>query len=82
MKNDFYSTQDSNNKYSITICNVDGSGEIPYSFTIPEGNYNVLQMLKILNDNLNPHSVIITYTETTNKYTFKNTWLQILYILV
>ena len=52
MKNDFYSTQDSNNKYSITICNVDGSGEIPYSFTIPEGNYNVLQMLKILNDNL------------------------------
>ena len=52
MKNDFYSTQDSNNKYSITICNIDGSGEIPYSFTIPEGNYNVLLMLKILNDNL------------------------------
>ena len=75
MKNDFYSTQDSNNKYSITICNIDGSGEITYSFTIPEGNYNVLQMLKILNDNLNPHSVIITYTETTNKYTFKNTFL-------
>jgi hypothetical protein len=24
MKNDFYSIQDSNNKYSITICNLDG----------------------------------------------------------
>jgi hypothetical protein len=73
MKNDFYSTQDSNNKYSIIICNIDGSGEISYSFTIPEGNYDVLLLLKILNDNLNQHNVIITYTDTTDKYTFKNT---------
>lgn len=72
MKNDFYNTQKGNNNYSITIKNLDGTASITHSFTIPEGNYNVLQFLELLNDTLSEHNMSITYTETINKYSYSN----------
>lgn len=72
MKNDFYNTQKGNNNYSITIKNLDGTASITHSFTIPEGNYNVLQFLELLNNTLSEHNMSITYTETINKYSYSN----------
>lgn len=66
MKNDFYNTQSSNNKYSIIV------DSIEYNLTIPVGNYNVLQLLQILNTQLNIYSVTVTYDENLNKYKFTN----------
>ena len=66
MKNDFYNTQSSNNKYCIR------RNSIEYNFTIPVGNYNVLQLLEILNTQLNTISIAVTYEEKLNKYKFTN----------
>lgn len=66
MKNDFYNTQSSNNQYSVTIQGLE------YNFTIAVGNYNVLQLLDILNAHLNTVSVTVTYDENLNKYKFTN----------
>ena len=74
MKNDFYNTQDGNNTYSIIISNLDGSGSITYTFTIPEGNYNVLELLELLKTSLTDYNIEITYDDNTNKYKFKNNY--------
>ena len=66
MKNDFYNTQEGNNKYSIIV------DSIEYNLTIPVGNYNVIQLLQILNTQLNIYSVDVTYDENLNKYKFTN----------
>ena len=66
MKNDFYNTQSSNNKYSLIVDN------IAHNLTIPVGNYNVIQLLQILNTQLNIYSVTVTYDENLNKYKFTN----------
>ena len=66
MKNDFYNTQSSNNKYSLIVDNIE------HNLTIPVGNYNVIQLLQILNTQLNIYSVTVTYDENLNKYEFTN----------
>jgi hypothetical protein len=72
MKNDFYNTQDGNNQYSIDVSNLDDSGVISYLFTIVEGNYNVLEMLEILQSDLSQYNVEVSYDDNINKYRFKN----------
>lgn len=68
MKNNFYNTQNSNNKYSVSTIH----SWPKYDFTIPVGNYNVLELMTILNTQLNPYNVTVTYEDTLNKYKFTN----------
>ena len=66
MQNSFYNTQDINNKYKVIVDDV-----ITYKFEIPIGNYNVLELLDIFNDQLSS-LVKVEYSQTLNKYKWTN----------
>jgi hypothetical protein len=65
MKNEFYNIQSINNKYKIGIDN----SEI--NFELPIGNYNVLELEKILKSQLSAF-INIEYDTHLNKYKFIN----------
>tara|TARA_Y100000389_G_scaffold109673_1_gene106757 strand:+ start:2249 stop:3088 length:840 start_codon:yes stop_codon:yes gene_type:complete len=65
MKNEFYNIQSINNKYKIGIDN----SEI--NFELPIGNYNVLELEKILKSQLSAF-INIEYDTYLNKYKFTN----------
>ena len=66
MQNSFYNTQEINNKYKVIVDDV-----ITYNFEIPIGNYNVLELLDIFNDQLSS-LVKVEYSQTLNKYKWTN----------
>ena len=66
MQNSFYNTQEINNKYKVIVDDL-----ITYNFEIPIGNYNVLELLDIFNDQLSS-LVKVEYSQTLNKYKWTN----------
>lgn len=72
MKNEFYNTQNSNNKWSLKL--IDGIGGVltTFKYEIPIGNYNVLEFLDIIKPVLETRSIGIEYDPLINKYKFTN----------
>lgn len=66
MMNSFYNIQSINNTFEI---NVEGGDK--YTYQIPTGNYNVIEMLDWLNANINT-LLIVEYSASLNKYVWKN----------
>lgn len=69
MMNNFYNIQNVNNTFEIIV-----QGGIKYTYSIPIGNYNVLELLDWLNDTLNT-LLVVEYSTTLNKYLWKNSIL-------
>ena len=72
MKNDFYNTQNANNRFQITF--KDDNNIITSSIIkiIEPGNYNVIQMQSTLNDALSG-ICSIEYLSILNKYKYRKT---------
>ena len=70
MKNDFYNTQNANNKFQITFKDDDGNVLTESIKIIEPGNYNVLEMQSKLTDILSD-VCSIEYLSTLNKYKFR-----------
>jgi hypothetical protein len=70
MKNDFYNTQDANNKFLITFKDDDGIILSSSMKIIEPGNYNVIEMQSKLKDLLSD-VCSIEYLSTLNKYKFR-----------
>jgi hypothetical protein len=66
MMNNFYNIQNVNNTFQIII-----EGGIIYTYNIPEGNYNVLELLDWLNLTLSD-KLTVEYSTILNKYIWKN----------
>jgi hypothetical protein len=69
MKNDFYNTQASNNKFEIIKKDLEDVVISSQEFQIKPGNYNVYSMKDELNKLLNG-LVIVSYNNTLNTYTY------------
>ena len=70
MKNDFYNTQNANNKFKIIFKDDDGNVLTESIKIIEPGNYNVLEMQSKLTDILSD-VCSIEYLSTLNKYKFR-----------
>lgn len=74
MKNSFYSTQESNNKFHIIYKDLSYNILKTEVYSIAEGNYNVFEMLDEL-QNLLINVASVTYNSVTNKFTFKREYI-------
>jgi len=70
IKNDFYNTQNANNKFKISFKDDDGNVLTESIKIIEPGNYNVLEMQSKLTDILSD-VCSIEYLSTLNKYKFR-----------
>ena len=66
MQNSFYNTQEINNKYKVIV-----DDTVIYNFSIPVGNYNVLELLDVFNESLSS-LVKVEYSKIINKYKWTN----------
>lgn len=73
MKNDFYNTQSSNNKFEIITKDLGDVFVSSQSFQITAGNYNVYSMKDELNRLLNG-IVNVSYNDTLNTFTYTRTY--------
>ena len=73
MKNDFYNTQASNNKFEIIKKDLEDVVISSQEFQITSGNYNVYSMKDELNRLLDG-LVIVSYNNTLNTYTYTRSY--------
>ena len=81
MKNEFYNTQKSNNKWSLKLLNLQDEILSTFVYQIPVGNYNVYQFLDILKPTLDDRGITMEYDSYINKYKFTNNLTNMKYII-